>query len=78
VPAPGFYRELLNSDSALYGGSNTGNAGGVPSEPTEWQGQPCSILLTIPPLGIMFLKSDEADRRVAEKKAAAAVQPGRS
>jgi 1,4-alpha-glucan branching enzyme len=68
VPLPGFYRELLNSDSALYGGSNTGNAGGVPSEPTAWQGQPYSVMLTIPPLGVMFFKSDEADRRVAEKK----------
>ncbi len=71
VPGPGFYRELLNSDSALFGGSNTGNAGGVPTEPTAWQGQPHSMLLTIPPLGIMFFKSEEADQRVAEKKAAA-------
>ena len=71
VPLPGFYRELLNSDSALYGGSNTGNARGVPAEPMPWQDQPYSAMLTIPPLGIIFLKSDEADRRVAEKKAAA-------
>jgi 1,4-alpha-glucan branching enzyme len=71
VPVPGFYCELLNSDSALYGGGNLGNAGGVPSEPTPWQGQPHSMMLTIPPLAVMFFKSEESDRRVAEKKAAA-------
>ena len=70
VPLPGFYRELLNSDSVLYGGSNTGNARDVPAESMPWQNQPYSAMLTIPPLGIIFLKSDEADRRVAEKKAA--------
>jgi 1,4-alpha-glucan branching enzyme len=59
VPAPGFYRELLNSDSAYYGGSNIGNAGGLPSEPTSWQGQPHSILLTVPPLAVVFFKSDK-------------------
>jgi 1,4-alpha-glucan branching enzyme len=58
VPAPGFYRELLNSDSALYGGGNMGNAGGLSSEPTPWQGQPHSILLTAPPLAVVFFKPD--------------------
>jgi 1,4-alpha-glucan branching enzyme len=58
VPAPGFYRELLNSDSTYYGGSNVGNAGGLPSEPTPWQGQPHSILLTAPPLAVVFFKPD--------------------
>jgi 1,4-alpha-glucan branching enzyme len=56
VPAPGFYRELLNSDSMHYGGSNMGNAGGLSSEPTPWQGQPHSLLITVPPLAVVFLK----------------------
>jgi len=59
VPAPGFYRELLNSDAACFGGGNMGNAGGRHSEPTPWQGQPHSILLTVPPLAVMFLKPDK-------------------
>ena len=59
VPAPGFYRELLNSDSTYYGGGNVGNAGGLPSEPTPWQGQPHSILLTAPPLAVVFFKPDK-------------------
>jgi 1,4-alpha-glucan branching enzyme len=71
VPGPGFYRELLNSDSALYGGSNTGNAGGLPAEAVPWQDQPYSILITVPPLGAVFFKSDEADQRVAAKREAA-------
>ena len=58
VPTPGFYRELLNSDSAYYGGSNAINVDGVSSEPTPCQGQPHSIMLTLPPLGVVFLKRE--------------------
>lgn len=56
VPVGGYYIELLNSDSAHYGGSNMGNAGGLPSEPTAWQEQPHSMLITVPPLGVMYFK----------------------
>ena len=62
VPAPGFYRELLNSDSAVYGGSNVGNFDGVPSEPASLQGQPHSLMLTLPPLAVIFLKPEEPAR----------------
>jgi 1,4-alpha-glucan branching enzyme len=58
VPSPGFYRELLNSDSGHYWGSNVGNAGGTPSDPIPWQSQPDSLLLTLPPLGVLYLKRD--------------------
>jgi len=60
VPAPGFYRELLNSDSAHYGGSNLGNAGGLPADDISWQGQPHSVLLTLPPLAVVFLKPGQS------------------
>jgi 1,4-alpha-glucan branching enzyme len=56
VPQPGFYREILNTDAAAYGGSNVGNAGGVWADATGWQGQPCSLVLTLPPLAVLFLK----------------------
>ena len=56
VPAEGFYRELLNTDAAYYGGSNLGNAGGVRAEPRPWTGQPWSVTLTLPPLGVVMLK----------------------
>jgi 1,4-alpha-glucan branching enzyme len=58
VPAPGFYREVLNGDWTRYGGGNVGNSGGLHSEPTPWQGQPHSILLTAPPLAVVFFKPD--------------------
>nr|MBA3967345.1 alpha amylase C-terminal domain-containing protein [Nitrospirales bacterium] len=56
VPTAGFYRELLNSDSEAYGGSNMGNGGGVQAEETPWHGQPFSVLITIPPLAAVFFK----------------------
>jgi 1,4-alpha-glucan branching enzyme len=56
VPRLGYYRELLNSDAAEYGGSNLGNAGGTWAEATPWQGQPCSLELTLPPLAVLILK----------------------
>jgi len=55
VPRWGYYREVLNSDAALYWGSNAGNAGGVHAEPVWAHGRPCSISLTLPPLaGLCF------------------------
>lgn len=56
VPTAGYYRELLNSDSEAYGGSNMGNAGGVQAEDTPWHGQPCSMVITLPPLAAVFFK----------------------
>jgi 1,4-alpha-glucan branching enzyme len=62
VPSPGFYRELLNSDSVYYGGSNMGNTGGLLSEPTPWQGLPHSILVTAPPLAVVFFKPHKENK----------------
>jgi 1,4-alpha-glucan branching enzyme len=56
VPLPGYYAELLNSDSAIFGGSNVGNSGGVSSEPVASHGYDQSIRLTLPPLGCLMLK----------------------
>ncbi len=56
VPEPGPYRELLNSDAAVYGGSNLGNFGKVQSDPIPCHGLPHSLSLTLPPLAILFLK----------------------
>ena len=58
VPRPGFYRELVNTDAAVYGGGDLGNEGGVGAEATPWQGQPHSILVTLPPLAVLFLKPE--------------------
>ncbi|MDH5325245.1 MAG: 1,4-alpha-glucan branching protein GlgB [Gammaproteobacteria bacterium] len=55
VPSPGDYEEVFNSDSSYYGGSNVGNLGLIPAENTPWMNNPCSLLLTIPPLAGMVL-----------------------
>jgi 1,4-alpha-glucan branching enzyme len=56
VPAPGYYAELLNSDAAVYGGSNVGNGGGVQSEAVAWREWGHSVALTLPPLAIVVFK----------------------
>jgi len=56
VPEMGFYREILNTDAASYGGSNVGNAGGVPAEGVAWLDRPYSLRLTLPPLAALYLK----------------------
>jgi 1,4-alpha-glucan branching enzyme len=55
VPRAGSYREVLNSNSKYYGGTDVGNGGGVHSEPVPWTGREHSILLTLPPLGGVVL-----------------------
>lgn len=56
LPRPGFYREIFNSDSEHYGGSNLGNGGGVGAEPVSWMNQEQSAALVLPPLGAVVLK----------------------
>lgn len=55
VPEAGFYREAINSDAELYGGSNVGNQGGVMAEPVSWMGRPHSLLISLPPLAGLIL-----------------------
>ncbi len=55
VAEPGMYRELLNTDSVIYAGSNVGNGAGLEAQPTPWHGQPWSIVITLPPLGGVFI-----------------------
>ncbi len=57
VPKPGFYAEIVNSDATEWGGSNLGNLGGVQSEELAWGGHFHSISLTLPPLGVLILRS---------------------
>jgi len=57
VPHPGWWRELLNSDAEDYGGAGFGNFGGVESVPVPMHGRSDSISLSLPPLGVLFLKA---------------------
>jgi 1,4-alpha-glucan branching enzyme len=56
VPENGIWREILNSDGSPYGGSEQGNMGKVKATPAPMHGFDFSINVTIPPLGILFLK----------------------
>jgi 1,4-alpha-glucan branching enzyme len=59
VPAPGRWREAVNSDAALYGGSNMGNgAVELVAEEKEWMGRPWSLVITLPPLAGLVLVSE--------------------
>ncbi len=58
APAAGFWREIFNSDSELYGGSNLGNGAGLMSEDLPWMGYPQSLVITLPPLGGVILYQD--------------------
>ena len=55
VPGPGYYQELLNSDSGHYGGSNFGNFGGLHAEPIAAHGRPWSVAIQLPPLAAVIL-----------------------
>ena len=65
LPRPGYrigvtknsyYKEILNSDSQIYWGSNMGNAGGVNADKVPWHAKPYSIKITIPPLSVLIFK----------------------
>ena len=58
LPKPGRWREALNTDSAVYGGSNVGNMGAVMAEPRPSHGLVASVALTLPPLATLFLEFD--------------------
>ena len=55
VPRDGFWRERINTDSDLFGGSNLGNAGGVQCTPIAAHGRAHSLELTLPPLAALIL-----------------------
>jgi 1,4-alpha-glucan branching enzyme len=55
LPRPGRWRELLNTDSTFYGGSDVGNLGGIEASGPAWHGQPQSAELRVPPLAVVWL-----------------------
>ena len=59
LPQAGRWRELVNTDAADYGGSGVGNLGAVEAVAEPWHGQPASAVLTLPPLGVLWLVPDD-------------------
>ncbi len=56
TPEAGRYHELVNTDSAEYGGSNNGNSGNIDAEKRASHGRPYSLKLTLPPLATLILE----------------------
>jgi 1,4-alpha-glucan branching enzyme len=56
VPEGGLYDEVFNGDSAWYGGGNLGNGGAIAAEHRPAHDREHSLLVTLPPLGVVVLK----------------------
>lgn len=61
VPVEGVWKELLNSDATVYGGSGLGNSGCLSTEAVAAHGHSFSLNVTIPPLGTLILKPQAVD-----------------
>jgi 1,4-alpha-glucan branching enzyme len=59
VPSPGRWDEVVNTDADVYGGSGVGNGGHVDTVPVDSHGFHQSVVLTVPPLGALFLAPAE-------------------
>ncbi len=57
VPHGGYWKEILNSDAFIYGGSGQGNYGGVEASPVSFHGRRNALVLTLPPLSIVMFKA---------------------
>jgi 1,4-alpha-glucan branching enzyme len=58
VPVKGSWKEILNSDAPLYGGSGQGNLGGLSTIPLPIHGRPFTLNMRLPPLGIVAFQAD--------------------
>jgi 1,4-alpha-glucan branching enzyme len=54
LPAAGVWRELLNTDATVYGGSGVGNLGKVKAVAEPWNGQPASAMAQVGPYGAVL------------------------
>ena len=55
LPRAGRWREIVNTDAFGYGGSGVGNLGSIEAVPEPYHGQPASAVMTLPPLGALWL-----------------------
>ncbi len=58
VPVGGYWKEVLNSDAEVYGGSGQGNLGGVEASSVSSHGRDHSLSLTLPPLAVVVFKKE--------------------
>ncbi len=71
VPRAGTYTEILNSDAQQYGGSGVVNDYPLHTEAVSWMGRPYSLVLNLPPLGVLVLKPPAEVEAEAEEEAEA-------
>jgi 1,4-alpha-glucan branching enzyme len=55
LPSTGVWREVLNTDAEVYGGSGVGNLGQVEAVAEPWHGMPASAVVQLPPSGVLYL-----------------------
>jgi 1,4-alpha-glucan branching enzyme len=55
LPSAGRWREVINTDAKVYGGSGVGNMGVVEAVDESWHGRPASAVIAVPPLGVLWL-----------------------
>ncbi|MEO7837229.1 MAG: alpha amylase C-terminal domain-containing protein, partial [Acidimicrobiales bacterium] len=55
LPAGGTWQEVLNTDAIAFGGSGVGVGSQVAAVEHPWHGLPCSAVLTLPPLAVLWL-----------------------
>ena len=58
APSAGFWREIMNTDAKVYGGSGRGNFGGVEAVPIPLHGRNHSLTIELPPLAVVFFRLD--------------------
>jgi len=59
LPLAGRWREVVNTDAKVYGGSGVGNLGAVQAVAEPWHGRPNSARITVPPLGVLWLAPED-------------------
>jgi 1,4-alpha-glucan branching enzyme len=75
LPQAGRWREILNTDAAVYGGSGVGNLGAIEALPEPWHGRPASATITLPPMGVLWLTPETAETPEASGAAEALSAP---
>jgi 1,4-alpha-glucan branching enzyme len=59
LPLAGRWREVVNTDAKVYGGSGVGNLGAVQAVAEPWHGRPASARISVPPLGVLWLAPED-------------------
>lgn len=63
VEDDGIYKEILNSDKGVYGGSGVTNESDICAELGNWHMRPYHIAIKLPPLSVVYLKKDASMKK---------------